>query len=257
MSLRYGAVGSHGSKDWYAHVAMETHSRSKIMEVTHYRQGQRILPRVPAPSPDDVVSRLTFGFWPRLLDLKKDIYNQAVNWGPILVDALPGHRQRQATYWAKSKHRDALFARLDLCNELRNRIAHHEPVWKLGPLMTEGRARRGAPLTIEAPAPSTPAEALVRLGLLYGRVTQLLGWLSPVVAAQYATSDVHLRFLSLLQPETLGDYRRALAPVPIDLAIMRNLRTLRKVLRHAARRRQPVLIKDGYRLIGHLTCAPF
>ena len=254
MSLRYGAVGGHGSKDWYAHVALGAHSRSKITDITHYKRGQHILPRVPAPSPDDVVSGLTFGFWPHLLDLKKNLHNQVVDWGPILVDVLPGHRQRQTTYWAKLKHRDALFARLDLCNELRNRIAHHEPIWKLGPLMNEGRPRQGIPLTTQAPAPSTPADALARLHLLYDRVTELLSWLSPAVAAQHTASDMHLRCLNLLQPETLGVYQQALPPAEIDLARVANLRALRKALRYAARRKQPVLIKDGHRLIGHLTC---
>ncbi|WP_175730667.1 Abi family protein [Burkholderia ambifaria] len=253
ISLRYGTVGGHGSRDWYAHVALGAHSRSKITDVTHYKRGHQLLPRVPAPSPDDVVSRLTFGFWPHLLDLRKDVHNRPVDWGPILVDVLPGHRQRQATHWAKQKHRDAMFARLDLCNELRNRIAHHEPIWKLGPLMDEGRARPGVPLTIQAPPPSTPGEALARLQLLYGRVIELLAWLSPTVAAQYAASDMHLRCLNLLQPEALEAYKRTLPPAEIDLSNVGNLRALRKALRYAARRKQPVLVKDGRRLIGHLT----
>lgn len=254
MSLRYGAVGGHGSKDWYAHVALGALSRSKIMDVTHYKQGNQVLPRVPAPSPDDVVSGLTFGFWPHLLDLKKDIHNQPLAWGPILVDVLPGHRQRQAGYWAKVRHRDSLFARLDLCNELRNRIAHHEPIWKLGSLLSEGRPRQGVPLSIQAPAPTTPADALARLRLLYDRVTELLGWLSSAVAAQHTASDMHLRCLNLLQPETLREYQFALPPAELDLATVKNLRSLRKALRYAARRKQPVLIKDGHRTIGYLTC---
>ncbi|WP_175107750.1 Abi family protein [Pararobbsia alpina] len=255
MSLRYGTAGGHGSRDWYAHVALGAHSKSKIMDITHCRRGQRMLPRVPAPSPDDVVSGLTFGFWPHLLDLKKDLRHQAVSWGHILVDVLPGHRQRQITYWTKPKHRDALFARLDLCNALRNRIAHHEPIWKLGPLMREGRARSGSPLNMQASAPSTPADALTRLRLLYCRVTELLDWLSPAVATHHSTSELHLRCLNLLQPETLRTYRQALPPAEIDFATIANMRTLRKALRYAARRRQPVLLKDGHRQVGYLTCA--
>jgi hypothetical protein len=257
MSQRYGAAGGQGSKDWYAHVALNSKSKDKIKGITHHYRGSQLVPRVPAPSPDDVVSGLTFGFWPRLLDLTVDIHQQPVAWGPILVDVLPGHRQRQASYWAKPKHRDALFARLDLCNELRNRIAHHEPIWKLGPLMAERRSRHGSPVAIEAPAPTTPADALNRLRLLYDRVTELLGWLSPAVAAKYMASDIHLRCLNLLQIDTLRDYRRALPPAEIDLAIVPNLRSLRKALRYAARRRQPVLIKDGHRLIGNLSCTRY
>ncbi|MFM0233269.1 Abi family protein [Paraburkholderia sediminicola] len=255
MSRRYGAAGGHESKDWYLHVALGAHSRSKIIDITHYRQGQQMLPRVPAPSPDDVVSRLTFGFWPHLLDLKKDLHHQTVSWGPILVDVLPGHRQRQVTYWDKLKHRDSLFARLDLCNELRNRIAHHEPIWKLGPLMREGRARPGSPLIIDALGPSTPADALARLRLLYGRIIELLSWLSPTCAVQHNMSNMHLRCLNLLRPEALTTYRRGLPPAEIDLTTVANLRALRKALRYAARRQQPVLIKDDCRLVGYLTCA--
>ena len=254
MSRRYGAVGGNGSRDWYVHVALSTLSKSKIQDITHHKRGGQLLPRVPAPSPDDVVSGLTFGFWPHLLDLTVDLHRQPVAWGPILVDVLPGHRQRQASYWAKLKHRDALFARLDLCNELRNRIAHHEPIWKLGPLMAEGRSRPGSPLTVQAPAPATPADALHRLRLLYDRITELLGWLSPAVAAQHLASEMHLRCVNLLQLDTLGDFRHALPPAEINLATVPNLRTLRKALKYAARRKQPVLIKDGHRLIGHLSC---
>lgn len=254
MSVRYGTVGAAASKDWYAHVVLGPQSRSKISDITHYKHGHRLLPRMPAPSPDDVVSGLTFGFWPHLLDLKRDIHNRAVDWGTILADVLPGHRQRQATYWAKLKHRDALFARLDLCNKLRNRIAHHEPIWKLGVLMSEGRPRHGSPLSVIAPSPTTPADALVRLRLLYDRVVELLSWLSPAVATRHTASDVHLRCLNLLQPGVLHRYQQALPHLEIDLASVANLRTLRKALRYAERAKRPLLVKDGNRLIGRLTC---
>jgi hypothetical protein len=120
--------------------------------------------------------------------------------------------------------------------------------------MAEGRSRPGSPLTIQAPAPATPADALHRLRLLYDRITELLGWLSPAVAAQHLASEMHLRCMNLLQLDTLGDFHRALPPAEINLATVPNLRTLRKALKYAARRKQPVLIKDGHRLIGHLSC---
>lgn len=131
--------------------------------------------------------------------MKKDILHQNIDWGPILLDVLPGHRQSQATHWAKQKHQDGLFARLDLCNGLRNRIAHHDPIWKLGELITEGRDRPAKALTVAAPAPTTPDEALARLRLLYNRVVELLTWLSPGLADQHTRCELHLRCLSLLQ----------------------------------------------------------
>lgn len=254
MSLRYGVMGGSGSKDWYEHVALSPLSKSKVQGITHFKHGPSLLPRAPTPSPDDVVSGLSFGFWPHLLDLRLDVLANRVDWGPILLDVLPGHRQRQASHWAKQKHRDTLFGRLDLCNELRNRIAHHEPVWKQGPLLQEGRYRKGKPLAMIVPAPKTPTEALTRLRLLYDRLTELLGWLSPALAADHAASDLHLRCLNLLQLEALWTYRRALPPSEINLAHTANLRALRKALRYAARRKLPVIIRDGHRLVGHVTC---
>ena len=250
FSLRHGVVGGHLSKDWYHHVELADIAKNKIKKITHSKQGQ---PRIPAPSPDDVVSGLTFGFWPHLLDLTKDNLQQPIDWGSILLDVLPGHRQKQAKHWAKQKHRDALFARLDLCNELRNRIAHHEPIWKLGRLMAESRDRPNKPLAVAAPAPTTPDEALARLRLLYDRVIELLRWLSPDLADQHTRCELHLRCMSLLQPATLQAYRQTLPTAEINLATVPNLRALRKALRYAARRQQPVLLKDGHHTLGHLT----
>lgn len=255
LSRHYGASGSTESKDWYEHLALDQQARSRIIGITHYKRGGRMVLRVPAPSPDDVVSGLMFGFWPHLLDLKKDLLGNAVDWGRILVDVLPGHRQRQASYWAKQKHRDALFARLDLCNGLRNRIAHHEPVWKLGALMKEGRPRKGVPQTIVAPAPATPAEALARLRLLYGRVIELLSWLAPDLAADHKKSHEHLRFLHLLRLETLNAYRHGLPAMEIDLAAMSNVSALLEAVRHAEGRQRHLVVKDGHRVIGQFTFA--
>ena len=74
------------------------------------------------------------------------------------------------------------------------------------------------------------------------------------MAAKHKVSDMHLRCVNLLQIDTLRDFRRALPSAEIDLATVPNLRSLRKALKYAARRRHPVLIKDGHRLIGHLSC---
>jgi Abi-like protein len=246
FSLRYGAIGPQGSKDWYDFVALDSHSRSKITEAQQKKKRGR------TPNPDDVIAGLTFGFWPSLLNLKMDQQNQPVDWGPIMLDVLPGHRDRLSAQWAKLKNRDALFARLELCKDLRNRVAHHEPIWRLGPLMQELRTRKGVVPSVELHAPKDPAEALARLRLLYGRVTELLGWLSPEMAAQHLTSELHFRCLTLMRLEALAAYQHALPPAEIDLANVRNMRDLRKSMRYASRRQQPVLLKVGSRTIGHL-----
>lgn len=253
MGSRYGAVGPVGAKDWFHHIQLVGDSHDKVRKITHKRKHKTWVPRNPMPSPDDVVSKLTFGFWPHLLDVTDDILGNPLSWGDILIEVVPGHRMRLPTQWKQSE-RDALFARLDLCNDLRNRIAHHEPVWKLGPLMEESRARQGVanPAVIEQ-APSTPAEAVDRLRLYYDRMVELLKWLSPDVAAAYRGCETDARCRMLLSHEALSHYRqrRALGEVQLDHFL--GERRLAKVLKYASRHRHPVALKRGVAVVGYWT----
>lgn len=138
LSQRYGTGAVGQSRDWYHHLVLSPHSRDSVRKITHSQTGQR---RQTAPAPDDVLAKQTLGFWPTLLDVEKDAHGARIAWGDILIDVLPGHRQNSAAYWRAQAHRDALFARLDLCKYLRNRIAHHEPIWKQGALYEESRPR--------------------------------------------------------------------------------------------------------------------
>jgi hypothetical protein len=208
LSQRYGKLGSPGSRDWYAHLHLPKKSFEKVRDITHVCQRGNWLPHQPVRTPDDVVSNLTFGFWPRLLDVSTDTNQLAVPWSHIIPDVLPGHRQKVETYWRPQARQDALFARLDLCNDLRNRIAHLEPIWKLGPLKEEARNRRGRPVRTVSGHTRTPQESLDRLRLIDDRLIELLHWLSPTVAKLYRQCPTHARCVALLTPAALDAYRQ-------------------------------------------------
>ena len=184
--------------------------------------------------------------------MTNDATGHALKWGDILVDVVPGHRMRLPTQW-KQAERDALFARLDLCNEVRNRIAHHEPIWKLGPLMQEARARSGVTPVIVAPAPTTPVEAVDRLALYYDRMVELLKWLSPDVAAAYRGCESDARCRMLLTHVTLEHYRRRRSLGEVQLNQFLGERRLAKVLKYASRHRQPVALKRDEAVVGYWT----
>ncbi|WP_219214764.1 Abi family protein [Variovorax boronicumulans] len=208
LSQRYGQLGSAGSRDWYAHLRLPQKSFEKVRDITHVSNRGNWRPRQPARTPDDVVSNLTFGFWPRLLDVSTDTNQVAVPWNHIIPDVLPGHRQRVETYWRPQAHQDAFFARLDLCNDLRNRIAHLEPIWKLGPLREEARNRPGRQVNIVDGPTRTPQESLDRLRLIDDRLIELLHWLSPTLASLYRQCPTHSRCVALLTPAALDAYRQ-------------------------------------------------
>src|SRR5690606_34618547 len=179
------SVGRNDSNDWYNHIALSSKSFEKIQAETHFyhTSSKTWRPKKRQPSANDVVSSMTYGFWPKLLDVN------AVPWGQLLPQIVPGHRYPTSTYWSVVKHQDALYMRLDLVNRIRNRIAHFEPVWKQGDLYEERRERPGSPKpAIEYPAPSSPIEVISRLRLIHDRTTELLKWLSPNRHSDYMSS---------------------------------------------------------------------
>ncbi|MCS6137137.1 hypothetical protein G3496_19740 [Shewanella baltica] len=199
------SVGRKGSNDWYSNIALTSKSAEKIRAETHFyhKNSKTWRPKKPQPSANDVVSRMTYGFWPKLLDVS------GIAWGQLLPQIVPGHRYKDSTYWSVTKHQDALYARLDLVNRIRNRIAHFEPVWKQGALYEERRERHGSPKpSIELYAPRSPAEVILRLKLIHNRITELLKWLSPDRYSDYMTSYVESHFNWVCSDEGLTAYKQ-------------------------------------------------
>ncbi|OOV85970.1 hypothetical protein BTA35_0215805 [Oceanospirillum linum] len=193
-------AGDSESNDWYNHIALSGKSRDKIFKETHDRRQGKWLPKKRPLSANDVVSRMTFGFWPSLLDAK-------LPWQELIPKIVPGHRHKQMAHWKVQKNQDALYARIDLVNRLRNRIAHFEPVWKQGALREERRPRQNFKPGIAQNAPVTVGQALDRLRLLHDRTWEPLRWLSPSRAKDYENSYVKHHFDWLCSAEGLAAYQ--------------------------------------------------
>src|SRR5690606_19429418 len=234
------SVGRNDSNDWYNHIALPPKSIQKVQKETHTKPRRGKLPRlkVPAPTPNDVVSRMTFGFWPKLLDIG------GIPWGQLLPQIVPGHRYKYAKYWSVIKHQDAFYARMDLVNRIRNRIAHFEPVWKQGDLYEERRERPGSPKpTIEFHAPASPPEVILRLKLIHDRITELLKWLSPDRYNDYMSSYVERHFNWICSAEGLDAYKQLQPGVNMPMArFKRELNSLlaRQAMVTVSRKNRPV-----------------
>jgi len=95
-----------GRADWW----------SSLQVVLHAEQSDAIsAASLGGASPGSVVASLTFGFWTSLLANR---YHKAL-WVPAVHLAFPGYSGR----------RGALQQELESLRRLRNRIAHHEPVF--------------------------------------------------------------------------------------------------------------------------------
>ncbi len=257
LSRRYGRNGCPTSRDWYLHLCLTKASEEAVKKLTHERcrvAGRwQLVARTPMPWPDDVISKLTFGFWSHLLDSSEDDTGTPIDWPSILVEALPGHRYKSKTYWASRKHRDRLFARLDYCNSLRNRIAHLEPIWKAGPLLEEDRPRRHRALEIVQVSPSNPSEAIARLNLSYDRIMEMMRWFSPEMYSTYLISESHHRFKTLNTSAGLDAYRLHgghRRERPIEIGTFRRFRELKRELRRVGKQHGAAEVVQGGRKLA-------
>ena len=169
-------------------------------------------------SPNKVIAGMTYGFWPHVLDKLSDNAGVAVPWDTLIPKILPNHHQQDATYWGVQAHQDALFARIELVGDLRNRVAHFEPLWKFGVELSETRARQSSPRTLVAAAPTTIPETLKRLRLSYRKTTQLLNWLSKSRAAEYRESENHQALEWLMTEDSLSHFKNLPAHQKVRLS---------------------------------------
>ena len=201
------SFGSYESNDWYKYTSLTGESLKNVQKVIFIKNTTT--PKVPTVSPNTVVSKMTFGFWPRLLDVANDHAGNVIPWESLILSIVPSHHQRASSYWLSQHSKDKLFARMTLVADLRNRVAHFEPVWKLKELKSEWRQRAAAiapPVIIDEPVPATPQDAINRLVELYRRSRQLLYWLSQSRSADYMDSECHYALNWLLSMEALKYY---------------------------------------------------
>ena len=217
--------GSVSSNDWYNFLDLNKHSKDKILSVTHKKKKGTWLPKNPPLSHDDAISRMTYGFWPKILDIQKDINGNQVPWGEIIPLIIPNHRYKTESYWKKIKHQDQLYSRLEQIGSLRNRIAHFEPIWKQGCLFEETRERQNKIPKLISHAPVSPDEARNRLKLTHERILELLDWLSPARLKSYKQSHTYHKLNWLLS----NDGMSLKTPTKItSTSFKRNLRSILK-----------------------------
>lgn len=182
---------------WYDHANLKGKSLSEIKKAT-----------AKTNRPDDVISRQTFGFWVNLPDTK------GVPWDLIHKNIFPNIQRN----WSKDQNKHWLYARMKMINDLRNRISHWEPIWKLGPLNEESRPRPGkAALTVLQPPTSNPKESLVRLMSYYDRMRSILSGIDSDLAMTYDDSYAHKAISWICSEQGLATYRSNKKNIEIPL----------------------------------------
>ncbi|MDC6379927.1 Abi family protein [Pseudomonas graminis] len=197
------------SFDWYNHVRLSPHSQRAIAKVLRTRTR-----------PDDVISKQTFGFW-------TNIFSESTTpWATVLKDVYPNATRNLA----HSSNRDKVEARKQLINDLRNRIAHWEPIWKLPDLMEERILRpRAAPIRLVKPAPTNPEQSIERLRLIHDRMISLLDTVDPLLAHNYQDSYTYEHFMWVCSEGGLVSFRASQRRQELSLTVAK--RDLARIMR--------------------------
>jgi hypothetical protein len=159
----HNAAKSHfsGNAEWFL-MGRFPNSKKFVNKKVYKKRGTWITPR---PTANDAISQLTFGFWVTLLT---NTYNDSVNntklWPTLIPNAFPNASGSKAT-------RQFIHDRFELIKDFRNRVSHHEPLWKINDEFDGGGVLLRA-------GPTTPEESIIRLNEYIDLILESLKWLS-------------------------------------------------------------------------------
>jgi len=232
MSLHY-SNGASASIHWYDRIygSLKPATKSKIEEVRHEWVGRTRRLRNPQPSADEIVSRVSFGFWPGILST----IDRRVNYADKIYPAIFPHHALSATPtdWLDHGNRTAALAFIYELNTFRNRLAHHEPLWKFAALHDQaGR--------LTHPSTTTLQGSIARFNRLLSLIDAALQAMTPSFQADLIESSWSKRIKYLLSNRGVLRYRMLNhCPTPT----MIEPRDLQRNFHLVVRKNQPVYVR--------------
>ncbi len=153
-----------GNQEWFLMKRLApANEKAKRLYLKGY--GKNLKPITPRPDPDTIISSLMFGFW---IDLLNGGYDDPVNnkllWPTLIPAVFPNAKGNKAT-------RKSLHMRFKFIKDLRNRVGHNEPIWKIKDAKNGGG-------NITRHGPKTPAESIERLNVYVELLLEALRWMS-------------------------------------------------------------------------------
>jgi len=206
----FTSKGSTNSSHWYdsSRINLSADNQRKIDDTRKDKKtGQ---PLKPAPNPDEIISRLSFGFWPNLLNQLDRRYTDIT-----LTAIFPNHQySANPSNWKVGANVKSAIAELFEINKLRNRVAHHESVWKFGSIINTSVQ----PNIIVEPASSNLNESIHRFNRFLTQYDNVLQSLNLDLHNDLFNSSWRKRIEYLISPKGIQRYQTAknrIAPVAI------------------------------------------
>lgn len=234
--------GTSQSIHWYDTIwgQLKPETTKAIDKIRTIRGPKRVVtPRTPAPSPDEIVSRVTFGFWPAILAVIDQRYADQ-----LLPEIFPSHSlNANPRSWTVGAARKNALAFIYELNEIRNRIAHHEPLWKFSAI----KDTSVKPAVVIAAASTNQAESIARFHRLLALLDANLSALNKDLCQDLSTSAWRLELNFLLTSRGIERYK-SLRHVPEEASM--SPAELRRKFSIVGKRSQPVNIGGRSRFTG-------
>ena len=207
LDMVYPKGGTHND-DWYNYINNPPDTQRKLnAELIHKKSGT---PLSPAPTANQIVSKMSFGLWPNILKNASKISiggcKTNINWDRAFRSIFPGLPNQPLGYWTNFSNRDSIVARCFSVNSLRNRAAHFEPLWKFGKDFVETIPRQGVARSF-SPKPTTVEDMITRLRRDFDRVRELLMWLSPDTYNDYMCSENNCEIEWLISTNAIDSFK--------------------------------------------------
>ena len=224
--------GTSASCHWWDihHAALKPEARKLVKRV-----------RDKAPhltlSPDEIVSRLTFGFWPNIFTwLAKQFPTLPAKILPSHPLSLPG----ASPNWFSLPDRHGACLELLEFSDTRNRIAHHEPLWKFSDVLDTSPTPALPPILL-CPASVDEASTFARFARLLALLDRTVYAMSPPLQASLLASSWRIRLDFLLSPRGVQRFKDG-CHVAETSAI--SINSLRQQLAVVMQRNRPVRLFD-------------
>lgn len=177
--------------DWTLpqHFPLKLKARDDVEKILYNKKTG--LKRNPAPTTDDVVASLTFGFWTNLI---RSI--SPVDAPKIIPQVFPHHHVITHSHWGNVAVRESLNGHLRVANDFRNRVAHHEPLFKF---------RYGG-------YPKNLKRGLINLQDCVDKCLTISEWVDPAARASLEASAWYLRFRELATLDSFASWTKVGPP---------------------------------------------
>lgn len=122
-AIHKASIEHFADSEWYTKIPQSQESKNIISRAIEKAENECI-----NPSSDDVIARTTLGFWVYMMDSPyRNTQNGSFLWTPDIKAKVFPHAKNP---WGADLTVAAIFDECQKLLKLRNRLFHHEPIWK-------------------------------------------------------------------------------------------------------------------------------